>query len=459
MLTIHNLRVGFATNSSSTHSMAFLPGAVDIQADGVNFGWDEFCAASSEAKARWLAQHLIVSGRHTLGLDVTRVLVKHWLGVDADLDGYVDHQSLVTLPSGWAGKGIDVAFFEDFKNFVMQDGLAVLGGNDNEEMTHLGDINYRRALRPIVDRPWDNSVVCRKDGHYWTIFDQKDGTKFRVSFGRDDIVAVTPEKSAAPELIDVKITDKCFMDCAFCYQGSTKAGAHANTGRLYSLFEYCKENRVFEVAIGGGEPLLHPEFRRILRYFRDAGTVPNVTTRNTAWLREPDFIRDVLDNIGGWAYSTEKAESIEKLYGLCVAAGLPADKMPSVQYVVGIGNIWDYQNVVKMCAKHDLRLTLLGPKSTGRGKSQPWKDYDWIEPLKSGSVRFGIDTALVQQCGDALEKAGVPRWCYTVHEGKFSMYVDAVAGEIGPSSYGGPETMVKYSGNIENAIKEHYPKW
>lgn len=441
--------------------MAFLPGAVDIQADGVNFGWDEFCAASSEAKARWLAQHLIVSGRHTLGLDVTRVLVKHWLGVDADLDGYVDHQSLVTLPSGWAGKGIDVAFFEDFKNFVMQDGLAVLGGNDNEEMTHLGDINYRRALRPIVDRPWDNSVVCRKDGHYWTIFDQKDGTKFRVSFGRDDIVAVTPEKSNAPELIDVKITDKCFMDCAFCYQGSTKAGNHADMGALYSVFEYCRKNRVFEVALGGGEPLLHPEFVHILRGFAGAGTVPNFTTRNTAWLREPATVRAVLEHAGGWAYSTEKADTIEKLHALCLAADIPADKMPSIQYIIGVGDRYGFERVVDACKKFGLRLTLLGSKTTGRGGSQDWKDYDWIAPLKDGHVEFGIDTALVQKYGAALKAAGVPEWCYTEHEGRFSMYIDAVAKSIGPSSYGGPESMipVKNFYHVGDTIAEHYPKW
>lgn len=462
MLTIHNIRVGFATNSSSTHSMAFLPNASDSDVDGNSFGWNEFVAASSEAKARWLAQHLIAKGDESIGEDVTNVLLKHWLGVDVDREGYVDHQSLINFPSSWGGKGIDVSFFEDFRAFVMQEGLVVLGGNDNEDDRGMsGEVDYRRALYPIVDAGHRNGVVARKDNGFWTIFDPKDGTKFRVAFRGRGIENPAPEKSNAPELIDVKITDKCFMDCAFCYQGSTKAGNHADMGALYSVFEYCRKNRVFEVALGGGEPLLHPEFVQILRGFAGAGTVPNFTTRNTAWLREPATVRAVLEHAGGWAFSTEKADTLEKLHALCLAADIPADKMPSIQYIIGVGDRYGFERVVDACKKFGLRLTLLGSKTTGRGGSQDWKDYDWISPLKNSHVRFGIDTALVQKYGAALKAAGVPEWCYTEHEGRFSMYIDAVAKSIGPSSYGGPESMipVKNFYHIGDTIAEHYPKW
>ena len=56
-MKIHNLRLGFACNSSSSHSLIFLPGCTD-NAEGQDFGWQCFTLASSEAKMGYLAQQL-----------------------------------------------------------------------------------------------------------------------------------------------------------------------------------------------------------------------------------------------------------------------------------------------------------------------------------------------------------------------------------------------------------------
>lgn len=52
-----------------------------------------------------------------------------------------------------------------------------------------------------------------------------------------------------------------------------------------------------------------------------------------------------------------------------------------------------------------------------------------------------IDTTLAYVCKDRLGKAGVPPITYHTEEGAFSMYIDAVSGKIGPSSYA-PKHMV-----------------
>ncbi len=41
----------------------------------------------------------------------------------------------------------------------------------------------------------------------------------------------------------------------------------------------------------------------------------------------------------------------------------------------------------------------------------------------------------------------MPSWCYTIEEGKFSMYVDAVAKKMGPSSYCEETDMVDIVGS------------
>jgi hypothetical protein len=57
MLKIHNVRRGFATNSSSSHSIVVLPAkhpVPDEVSDGDGgYGWEDFVLTSPEEKARY----------------------------------------------------------------------------------------------------------------------------------------------------------------------------------------------------------------------------------------------------------------------------------------------------------------------------------------------------------------------------------------------------------------------
>jgi len=60
--------------------------------------------------------------------------------------------------------------------------------------------------------------------------------------------------------------------------------------------------RPFQVAIGGGEPTLHPEFREICRTFKSLGIDPNYTTNGT---NLTDAILDITEEfVNGVAVST-----------------------------------------------------------------------------------------------------------------------------------------------------------
>ena len=76
-----------------------------------------------------------------------------------------------------------------------------------------------------------------------------DGTKIRYT--KDN--AFKPE---FPESIDVKITDYCDMGCAYCHELSTPKGKHANLDILLEVLKPLLPGT--ELAIGGGNPLFHP---------------------------------------------------------------------------------------------------------------------------------------------------------------------------------------------------------
>lgn len=121
-----------------------------------------------------------------------------------------------------------------------------------------------------------------------------------------------------PEFYDVKITDKCFGGCPYCYQSSTEGRDHFTDvpEKIMTFFGGMSENeRPFQVAIGGGEPTIHPEFKEICASFKELGIDPNYTTNGT---HLTDEILDVTEEfVNGVAVSTHShlnwEEGVERL--------------------------------------------------------------------------------------------------------------------------------------------------
>jgi organic radical activating enzyme len=92
-----------------------------------------------------------------------------------------------------------------------------------------------------------------------------------------------------PEFMDISITHKCTANCTYCYQRSTENGEHSKDpiDRLSTYFSGIPKNELpFQIAYGGGEPTLHPEFIDILRWTAEQGIVPNYTTNGMHLTKE-----------------------------------------------------------------------------------------------------------------------------------------------------------------------------
>jgi hypothetical protein len=461
-MKILNIRLGLATNSSSTHSLIFLPrGAsaspVDPAGGPGSYGWDCFQLTDAGSKIDYLSTTLHHQLECEVGRDIADAVVRDWCGRSPDPHGDIDHQSRITLPRGWDGRGIDREFFEDFKAFLLRPDVVVAGGNDNDDGEPDALNSGGLAILPEMPvegysmthgSPW----VARKDpSGYWTIFNRDSGAKIRMSLQGSDpgSLRAPPARSSAPELVDVKITDYCPFGCGYCYQDSTTGGKHASREWISSLAWRLGEMRVFEVALGGGEPTLHPSFDDILWSFRMAGVVPNFTTKNLAWLRDAKKRERILGAAGAFAYSAETATEVRDLVAALEGAGvrvadgcnIQGDRRATIQHVVGVADREDqFRDVLLACAEARIPITLLGYKQVGRGPAFGARPSDrWLEIVarvcEDHYLMVGIDTALADRHWDALLAAGVPPHCLTRVEGQFSCYVDAVARTIDTSSY------------------------
>lgn len=456
-IAIFNLRSGLACNSSSSHSILLLPiGKVkDVSTDEYDsFGWGYFTAADDTSKNNYLVTAVREAINNIVPEELHNEFLSKFFNEDTiNTDSYIDHQSVPLIPMNFKG-GVNEEFIYDFKEFLERPEVVVVGGNDNDDKKH--------PLESIADKDFGKDYpkeqsnidwVARKDKehNYWVIFNRVNGSKMRFSFVSDKV----PLKASAPELVDIKITDFCPYDCDFCYQDSTLEGKHASMNNIRALAKRLGEAQVLEVALGGGETTLHPNFIDILKVFNDEGIVVNFTTKNFNLLRNKNA-NDIAKYTGAIAFSVENTSDIEKVYSSFLdfedkdlIDNYNRKPLINLQVVMGTMSINEFKEIIKKGSNFDFNITLLGYKENGRGYSFSAQDYStWIDTLKDtlselkkeGSYsKISIDTALAAQYKKELIAAGVSPYTFHTTEGTFSLYVDAVANIMAPSSYIGFE--------------------
>lgn len=456
-MNLQNIRLGFANNSSSTHSMIFKRPEDKFRDFNSSsyFGWSNFTLSSEKSKREYLAAILLSHFSRVIGVENAIDIVEKWLDISLKDSKYfkenercygdiVDHQSNPELPSNWDGKGVDKKFFYEYKDFILRDNLVILGGNDNDPAPHpkLKRGDYIPFILPLFYDRYRANVVARKDPQgYWALFDRLSGDKLRVFLDNDKHDNI--EKSFAPELVDLKITDFCDKKCGFCYQESTIEGKHAKFHHISAIIDILTRLKVFELAIGGGEPTSHPDFISILEYCKWNNIVPNFTTKSLKWIGDTSFREKVVENAGSFAFSVTSTQDLIR-FAEYIKNFNWGTINPAVQIVMGLVDEKIFKDILTLCHFYNLPITLLGYKTSGRGKQfkQSFKlyEFNWVKAIKNvfkqgHYVSIGVDTVLVNQSKQEMNSQGIEDLFYTSQEGKFSCYIDGVAGKIAAFSY------------------------
>lgn len=106
----------------------------------------------------------------------------------------------------------------------------------------------------------------------------------------------------APESVHLSITGKCNLNCPLCYEINGEVPkAEMDKEDIFTLIDDLARMKVFQLAIGGGEPFLREDIYEIIGYCRNNGIVPNITTNGT--LINDDVISKIKDYVGGISVS------------------------------------------------------------------------------------------------------------------------------------------------------------
>ena len=485
-MRILSYRRGFACNSSSSHSVVFFDKASkprkDLEAN-VDFGWNQFTLSSKEAKRRYAFAQI----HHAAGaaaqnrlqpappyawgtqpgaaefsawsknVDALALTMLRELGWADNSILEVDHQSRLSVPTTFNGNGLLKPFATKLIEFFERDEVGVLGGSDQDDRAH--PLRYRAQRELLTELSRDTHVpIGRDDKTHFVLFSKQDGSKARITFD-DDVRHVLPMRALTPELVDVKLTDYCEMNCDYCYQGSTTKGRHAPMPQVESILKALAGNRVFEVAFGGGEPTSHPNFIEILKLTRSLGMIPNFTTRNIQFLAEHPELFSETDaaRVGAVAVSVDTAHDMAEVVTKLWPDRTAAPSRPSVlfklqwQVVHGAASTEELKRMVDSPHRMYRPILLLGWKTTGRGSSVAPLVCDWESAFIGPSTKaernsddptiasFGgglyIDAEFQRQFGNRLLELGAIPETLGGPEGTFSMYIDTVNGVLGPSSY------------------------
>jgi hypothetical protein len=454
-MKIHNVRAGFATNSSSSHSVILVGDEiVPSEVDGGDiYGWENFTLVTQEQKLRYLCAQAF-RGVYDSEFDDFVKLVSETSGIEIKFDDEenigVDHQSSWKLPP-------EHNSMRALVRHIMNHELVILGGNDNSDSHPLSEVFPHDPICGVLNSYSSKSKV-RVDGEYIVAFDSGTGNKARVSLNRHAPAYV---KSTSPELVDLKITDWCDLGCKFCYQASTTSGKHADVSTIYKIIDTLREMNVFEVAIGGGEPTSHPEFPRILTCLGHSNIVANFTTRTTRWLNDKEIYDAVKNNVGAIGVSCMSAKDLQMVKEIRDSIKPWDDNFAIAQHVLGSVPLDVTGEFLNQAFANQQHVLLLGYKTVGFGSSYERHDKGEVAVFlkmlieKHENPRMSVDTALVDQYPDLIKALGVPDVLVTSPEGKFSCYVDAVTQKMGPSSYVEPSEMIPVPSTTEDFLYEY----
>jgi len=254
----------------------------------------------------------------------------------------------------------------------------------------------------------------------------EDGTKIRET--KDDEF-----DPVFPEATDVKITNFCPEDCAFCHEDSGPNGVH---GDILGAAFFDSLQPFSELAIGGGCPLSHPDLIPFLVRLKTKQVIANVTISQNTFMANYLFVKQLVTDelIRGLGISFRSIDEqfIEHLV-----------KFPNVVLHV-INGVADIAQLATLYGK-DLKILILGYKQLRRGLDFYSKEVERrkhemdaaLPAILKGFKVVSFDNLALEQL-DVRRLMTPARWklFYQGDDGKgtATMYVDVVRREFARSS-------------------------
>ena len=234
-----------------------------------------------------------------------------------------------------------------------------------------------------------------------------------------------------PECIDLKITNYCDAWCAWCHEKSTVEGKHASLDNIYNILRDAPAWTEF--ALGGGNPLDHPDLIDILSMMKGSDLITNLTV-NAVHLGRYKSLLDKIIKEGlvfwlGISYNKFFKDQIKQF-----------DYEHKVVHMIAWVNSFEEIRDVVLANK---KVLILGYKTRWRGEQYfseivrlKIEKTKWYLPYLIGFGMLCFDNLGVEQLGPQRFFTD-KNWgkMYMWDDGQHTMYIDAVTNTYAMTSF------------------------
>ena len=452
LIYLKNFRSGFATNSSSTHSLIYKNKDdmfKDLNIFELNYydRFDSTIAASREAKIKYIAAYCYydkflfeIMCKYYPEMEQYIPLIEYQRAADKMPYDYSTSNVFGMYTRGaFTISGQENLEFniKTLRNIIDSDDIIIVGGSD--EMDFVYDTCKDHKEVTTAD-DLDKKYVVVKNGNYWVGINEWGGNRMRFNQKPDECI---PEY---PELIDLKITDKCDHGCLFCYMGSSLKGNHADISFLkriiYNLSSdnYSNYKRRVEFAIGGGNILLYPNLEELFKYIKERGHIINTTinAKDAQKICEDDDLKKMFNEyVSGLGISVSSEDDLNILAKYDIR-----QELNNCKYVLHLIPEMLGVELTRTISERAYKMgyykkLFLGYKTNNRGATKNHVKFtkDDLNKLFEDLYSVGVDTTFANTYKDWLKDNFETDMMITWNEGEYSMYIDGVEEKAYKSSY------------------------
>lgn len=269
-----------------------------------------------------------------------------------------------------------------------------------------------------------------RNGNY-SVMICSDGTKIRFA----DVDEFRPTH---PESIDLLITKSCDLGCPMCHEDARPDGKHGDILNLPFLDTMLPHT---EIAIGGGNPLEHPDLDEFLVSLRSRRLIANMTVNQKHFMMPENRqrLRNYTQN--GLLYGI----------GVSLTEGSPELIEALSEFPNAVIHVIEGYTPIEEIRKlygTGVKILILGYKTFRRGgalylndpsialNQTRWNDEYIGEIVNDGEfAAVSFDNLAVRHL-NLKERMGDSEWAkfYMGDDGQFTMYVDAVNRQFSKNS-------------------------
>lgn len=239
-----------------------------------------------------------------------------------------------------------------------------------------------------------------------------------------------------PLSMDIKITNKCDLGCAFCHEMSVPNGENADLNYLFDIIKDLPKGT--ELALGGGNPLENVALVNFLEKCKSSGFVPSMTINSNHIFDFQNTLNCLIEEklIYGLGISIDDNFDFNLL-------NLLNNTKNVVLHVIAGANKSDVLNSILNKSKVK-KVLVLGYKDFGRGLKYHSEMVDlykteWFNSIEKyiNKLHLSFDNLGVNQL-QIRRFLNDEQWnsFYQGADGLNTMYIDAVKKEFAISSVG-----------------------